>query len=444
MSPSAVITIGDYCSLDASDVIRLIQAHLTECGLHESCRTLQQESGILAAGTSFSSSSSSVGTTSLLSTTNTTTTTTGLKAEIRGATIWHTKAMEGDWGWILSQLSTLDVSKIQQHAQYQKLLSDTSEMVILELAEGGDIELAYATLRLWSTQLDCVEATISTTTTTTKLEDVLADKIPKSRQLEQILAALVASKEPSLDEKHSLLFGKRSKAERRDDIGRRLMQIIPVVPPSRLLTLLQQAIHWQIHTGQFPTIQQHWSEEEKLQQAQNIPTSSSLVSSPKMKRSGTKRVFDLVIGDVPRSRSSSLLSSDPFSTKSCALPRKVLSVISLGKRATAQAAVFLPDGSGLVVGSSDGLVEIWSTASRYQELKLDLPYQQNDEFLGHDDAKITAMTVSNDGTLLATGVSQGTIKIWRLDNGNCVRDIKAYSKDSSLLCLNFLQRHLIS
>jgi WD40 repeat-containing protein SMU1 len=90
-----------------------------------------------------------------------------------------------------------------------------------------------------------------------------------------------------------------------------------------------------------------------------------------------------------------------------------------------------------VVGSSDGLVEIWSTVSRYQELKLDLPYQQNEEFLGHDDTKIKAMTVSNDGTLLATGDSQGTIKVWRLDNGNCLRDIKAYSKDSSLLYLNF-------
>ncbi len=33
------------------DIIRLIQHHLTECGLHESCRTLCEESGIGAVAT---------------------------------------------------------------------------------------------------------------------------------------------------------------------------------------------------------------------------------------------------------------------------------------------------------------------------------------------------------------------------------------------------------
>ncbi len=33
------------------DIIRLIQHHLIECGLHESCRTLCEESGIGAVAT---------------------------------------------------------------------------------------------------------------------------------------------------------------------------------------------------------------------------------------------------------------------------------------------------------------------------------------------------------------------------------------------------------
>ena len=36
--------------VDSSDVLRLIQHHLTECGLHGSARALREESGVGAAG----------------------------------------------------------------------------------------------------------------------------------------------------------------------------------------------------------------------------------------------------------------------------------------------------------------------------------------------------------------------------------------------------------
>jgi len=32
--------------IESSDILRLIQHHLTECGLHESCRMLREESGV--------------------------------------------------------------------------------------------------------------------------------------------------------------------------------------------------------------------------------------------------------------------------------------------------------------------------------------------------------------------------------------------------------------
>ena len=37
-------------SIGAADVLRLIQAHLTECGLHEACRELREENGAHAVG----------------------------------------------------------------------------------------------------------------------------------------------------------------------------------------------------------------------------------------------------------------------------------------------------------------------------------------------------------------------------------------------------------
>lgn len=83
-----------------------------------------------------------------------------------------------------------------------------------------------------------------------------------------------------------------------------------------------------------------------------------------------------------------------------------------------------------------GLIEVWSANSRYKELRMDLPYQQKEELLGHDDTIITAMTVSHDGTMLATGDATGLVKVWKVDNGVCLRDIPAHP-NSSISCLDY-------
>ena len=126
-------------TIDSADVIRLIQAHLTECGLHEACKSLREESGIKAAGASHSQ--------------------------------WRSFASIGDWGWVLSNLATIDMARIPD-----TLLSAVHEMSILELADLGDFQLAYATLRLVTSQLDCL-----------LVNEVAPESIPKSRHLEQRL-----------------------------------------------------------------------------------------------------------------------------------------------------------------------------------------------------------------------------------------------------------------
>ena len=364
-------------SIDSTDVIRLIESHLTECGLHEACKALREESGIKAAGSSH--------------------------------TQWKAFATCGDWGWILANLATIEATRMPS-----KLLSDVQEIAILELADGGDVQLAYATLRLVASQLDAQ---------TNKVVSVSVENIPKSRQLEQQLAALSAMRSAKKLGLPKDYYGEGaiSKQERRDELGRLLMESIPQIPSSRLTSLIQQAIKWQAHTGQLPVIKQHWSEEEGGQP---------------YKSKKRQKKFDLVLGEsaVAASKARSATKVDEDLAES--IPTKVYSTISFGKKATAEVAVFLPDGSGLATGSSDGLVEIWSSTSRYKELRMDLPYQQSEELIGHDDTIITAITVSNDGAMLATGDANGLVKVWKIDNGKCLREVAAHP-NASISCIDF-------
>ena len=139
------------------------------------------------------------------------------------------------------------------------------------------------------------------------------------------------------------------------------------------------------------------------------------------------------------------------------LPSRMHQTIRLGKRSYVECAIFLPDGSGLVTGSSDGFVEVWgetrsshstppvispgddadrsSSASAsaitmrgedvdYETLRTsDLPYQRNDDLMMHDSS-VLAVDVSNDGTLLGTTSSNGTVCIWKLSDGKMLRKLE--------------------
>jgi WD40 repeat-containing protein SMU1 len=281
-------------------------------------------------------------------------------------------------------------------------------MAILELAEVGEMNLAYATLRLVSAPLEDADKITA--------RPIAAEgEITRIRLLEQRLAALAAmrtNQKPGLPNDY---YGTSSKQQRRDDIGKQLQESVPQINPLRLVTLLQQAVKWQSHTGQVPTVKELWSDEEGKQHK--------------------RRKFDLVLGEASvgsYSRNNQMLPdliAEP-------IPSKLYSTISFGKKATAEVALFLPDGASLVTGSSDGLIEIWSSSSRYKELRMDLPYQQREELMGHDDLLITALSVSKDGTLLGTGDASGLVKVWRLDSGKCLREIAAHPQ-APVSCLDF-------
>ena len=372
--------------VEAGDILRLIQAHLTEAGLHEACRVLREESGVAAAGVCHSNFKS-----------------------------W---AMNGQWGMILENLGTVDS---QRSRIPRGLLADVHEMAILELADIGEVELAHAALRLSADELDAV----GWSETPVAAVDAA---IPRSRLIEQRLAALTSLRASAMQQQSEQrmnipadFYGTSSKQERRKEIGIRLAESVPVVPPSRLSALLQQAVKWQAHTGELPMIRQHWEQNDN--------------ADSKRKNKRRRKEFDIVLGEVDAPSAVVTESTRADEAIRETVPSKHYSTIKFGKKATAECALFLPDGSGLVTGSSDGLIEIWDPKQRFSKLRMDLPYQESEDVLFHSTA-IMSVAISNDGALLASGGMDGTVKVWRIDTGKCLREIIAHD-GAVVSCLAF-------
>ena len=79
---------------------------------------------------------------------------------------------------------------------------------------------------------------------------------------------------------------------------------------------------------------------------------------------------------------------------------------------------FSPNGQSIIFGAADGIIEVWDAIEA--KLRKDLTYQAEEAFMLHD-AGITALAVSNDNELLASGDRNGCVKLWRLISGKCLR-----------------------
>jgi WD40 repeat-containing protein SMU1 len=371
-------------TITSADVLRLIQAHLTEAGLHQTCQTLLEESGVGLAGSAH--------------------------------TQWYSWAVQGQWALILQSLASID--RERAHLDLQ-LLGQVHEITILELAAEGEWELAYATYRLVQHDLGRQPAE----------KGEKGDRMTLARLVEQKLADLASrrQKDPKAALPHDYYGTTKTIQQRREDLGTRLQACIPVQPKNRLESLLQQSVKWQVHTGQLPRIRQWWENEDK----------------PSLKKK-KRKVFDLVLGEVQVD--PTMVGQEPTiasKLKPEHIPVDPYSTILIGKKATVEAAVFLPDGSGLITGSSDGLIEIWDPALQFTKLRMDLPYQQRDELLGHDSS-VTALAVSADGTMLASGSVDGTVQVWRLDTGKALRQLTAHDAPIASLSFSPDSSHLLT
>ncbi|EED92451.1 WD40-repeat protein [Thalassiosira pseudonana CCMP1335] len=329
--------------IPSADILRLILAHLTESGLHQTCAALREESGLGMAG---------------------------LFATSKGRLV--SSAEEGRWGEALEILEGLDVERHRQ-----SFLED------YRLHHDG------------KSSLDDVERRI------TSLSSLRTSSASNGASTALLLPVNYYG--PS----------NQTQQKRRSQIAKLLKRLVPEVPMQRLASLLQQSVRWQCHTGVFPTIQRLF---------QNNDDEDGKISSA---------IDNCAVERIP-SRSTQ--------------------TIRLGKNSYIESAIFLPDGRGLVTGSSDGFIEIWGepisekggTNINYENLRTsDLSYQRNDDLMMHDTA-VLAMDVSNDGTLLGTTSSDGTVCVWKIMDGKLLRKLERAhggsgggDKGAAVTCIQF-------
>ncbi len=453
----------------SSEVINLIQHHLIESGLTESSKALQNETGIGSLG---------------------------LLKHAHTQLIKNVK--RGEWGLVLETLSSLTllsgdgsgddnsgrtrdggVPRNPRSNALKQVLARIHEMAILELGDIGEMDLAFATLKI------CRPLLLNSSDQNQDGGGGLTMNKSLLSTLESRLNALSALR-TSVHNAASTGIGARdndddigtllppdyygssgiTKERRRQDLAKQLGEVIPIIPQSRLVSLIQQSIKWQVHTGEMPMIKEKWSQDDDGDE-DNDPDEEEDAEAKKERkrkkkskkdRGHRKKRFDLVFGQVDvddnthdkRSKSSSPLQAIKSAFEK--IPLDPYSTIKFSKKTVVTSAIFYADvnnkRTSLITGSSDGFIEVWDEDSKYTDLRMDLDYQKKDELMCHyaeDDEKnsstnatpsVLAMTVNSDGTMLASGDSNGSINIWNLQKGTCLRAFEK-AHGGAVTCLDF-------